>query len=414
MQVLVERLREIRKMEEAVAASTAVLAKCGSDEELLVRWSMGDQLIVPKGAPAVIRAVSFAKEQNMSLGLPWEQSVAHAIVRRLLTKYVVQPGEVVAAVAPSAEKELSALKHRIETARELYAMDVRNAKKVVRARIANDAEGRCWSYANQPPVRRGLCETNNIAAGCGWRSAPTNTLLAIAEGLATGNHWWLYNPSDSRSVPAPTSMSQVKQAWEVAKDDQGQWAPNVTIRRLSEDEWELKWLPLMGGDHSDSYARFIVIRIGERQTHGEILWQTGKFVGFLGETWESSTFIGAALSLLPEAENDGTIERMVSEQDAHHARWMATWRVVKSAGVTSSVVDPATGKELIESSSLQRDEDSLLRPGYQPRRLWDATDREIRIARWISASSFRRMVDEAEPLVWKSLEVSDDKGNNAD
>ena len=265
-----------------------------------------------------------------------------------------------------------------------------------------------------PPLLTAIKKTNLISAERGWREAPANVLLAIAEGLATGWHWWLMNPNrqPEREVPDPKSLDQVRDAYLETWYDNGemdQWATRIQFSRKPfatgrYPGWtdpkdapqtgicRMRWTPIMNYRSGYNYKRSIQIEVFPGATNGVIRWNTG--------TGEPSSFVGCILAILPDAEDDGRIAKSIAEDDELVARYAKTVFEAKKEGYERiKLID----SQWREEPPLYRENEYFLHLGYRERRSWTIQGEERRIARWPRRKELLRMVEVSKPFKYEVI-----------
>lgn len=300
----------------------------------------------------------------------------------------------------SGKGELFSLRQQYELEKELLREDIIARRRRKEAR---------------PPLLTAIKKTNLISAERGWREAPADILLAIAEGLATGLHWWLMNPNrqPEREVPDPKSLDQVRDAylecWLNEEGELDQWATKIWFSQIPFETgrfpgWldpeetpqtglcRMRWTPIRNYRSGYNYERSIQIEVFPGATSGVIRWNTG--------TGEPSSFIGCILVILPDAEDDGRIAESIVEDDELVARYAKTVFEAKEAGHERiKLIDP----QWQEEPPLYREDEYFLHLGYRERRSWTIQGEERRIARWPRRKKLLRMIEAAEPLRYEVI-----------
>lgn len=318
----------------------------------------------------------------------------------------------------------------LETLTEQYIV----AKKCQRDRIRSFKQEEVGlKYC--PPLIGSVPETNLISVERGWRRVPAEILLSIAEGLATGEHWWLRNPRRGGEwrMPKCSSLAEIQDRylnfWKDG-DNYSDWRTNVRFTnqvRFNQASWKkigwvdpvdykektsktwggrkrefkfpppvrMRWEPFMGGYRSGyNYERFLEIIVSPSTTTGTIRWCTG--------TGEESSFIGSILVILPGAEDDGIIAENIARADELTARYAKTVFEAKKAGLTGELeVYLPDGKTVYGTADLSQEDKFLLHLGYWERRSWTAEGEERRFAKWLRREELLKMVEVAKPLPYK-------------
>ncbi len=269
---------------------------------------------------------------------------------------------------------------------------------------------------SRPPLLTAVKKTNLISVERGWREAPADILLAIAEGLATGWHWWLMNPNRQqaeREVSDPKSLDQVRDAYlECWLNEEGEWDQWATKIQFSQTPFKtgrfpgwldpkktpqaglcrMRWTPIRNYRSGYNYERSIQIEVLPEASGGVIRWNTG--------TGEPSSFIGCILVILPGAEDDGRIAKNITEDDELVARYAKTVFEAKKAGYKRiKLIDP----QWREEPPLYREDEYFLHLGYRERRSWTIQGEEKRIARWPRRKKLLQMIEVAKPLEYEVI-----------
>lgn len=285
--------------------------------------------------------------------------------------------------------------------------------------LRNHREDRSWYINRLSKLPGGLEELNSsrmetlitftesgsniqLSAPSGHLEVLAELLLAIAHGLATcgwrqdeegrwwqDGHWWLMSPADRKgagwTLPVPADLQEVGAANRLLPECK---APCVRLTDASTFEW----VPFEGGYYFDEDGgRKIIIRVEEGARTGTIEWCSGKEGG--------SSFIASILILLPGAQADGEINRLLEAEDKKEALRIATVRAAKASGVTGAIVEPDTGYLIASAEEVARGGD--FHPGRQPRRSWTPQGQERRFARWLKPQDWERLVAQATQLPWR-------------
>lgn len=244
---------------------------------------------------------------------------------------------------------------------------------------------------------------HKISSPSGQEQAKSALLLAIAHGLATGEHWWLWSQKSrnycraafpTRGVrgikkwdsPTPTNLAEVAVAHkrlviEAASD------PAVIPPRVSFHGSTMIWKPVNESLYSD---RKVVIRVEDGADNGTIWWNNGKQNG------EPSAFLASILVLLPGTEDDGSVAVYMTACDLWEARHLAALRQAKAAGLAWVLVEG----DLFPCNTARADEPLHL--GNAPRRSFTSEGQERRFARWHKPDERERLVANAAPLAWRA------------
>lgn len=246
--------------------------------------------------------------------------------------------------------------------------------------------------------------TNYISSTYGCHEAPANLLLAVAHGLATAQHWWLWSPADrgglNWTLPRPRLMYAVKMVHEelvaVAERDSSIFPPRIIVNGFI-----FEWKPLNDLMYPGD-GRKVIIRVkGVDALAGTIEWNSG--------TGQPSTFIASILAILPGAVDDGKVAELVAERDQQWAREIKTILEAQASGYRGDMYT-LDGKLFSTSSELSREREYFFHLGYNPRRSWTIAGEEKRFARWLKRAEMEAMVYEAEHLLWLTYDQAKERG----